>query len=191
MLVRRVLAAAIFSATLLLGGWGWPDLARAAQDRVGNEGGSGEVTLRIAGDEGTRFSGACSVGQEEHNISGRVPQSFEFSLNGSKLVCEIRKQGAQDTGLQVVLKDENTRYIQRSAGSGETVMRLVYEDGTVSSMVSSISQTTSIADGETSSSSSEGKEYKDKEAERSGNGRESLADRIQKRVDEILEQALQ
>lgn len=75
MLVQRasVLVAAV-SAVVLLSSWGWRATAQAAHDEEGSSGGgSGTVTLGIAGDEGTPFSGTCSVGGEEHDIGGQVP----------------------------------------------------------------------------------------------------------------------
>jgi hypothetical protein len=187
-LVQRVsvLVAAI-SVIFLASGWGWQELAQAAQDEKGNKSSeSGDVTLRIAGHEGTRFSGVCSVGEEEHDISGRVPKSFEYDLNYRQLACEIRKQGAQDAGLKVVLKGENTRSVQWSEGGEDAIVRLVYEDGTVSSSMSSTSsQTVSIANGESLSSSAE-----DEAGRRGDENRGSLADQIQKKVDKILERAM-
>jgi hypothetical protein len=186
MLVQRILVLlAAISAIFLLSSWGWQELAQAAQDEGSKHGESGDLTLRIAGDEGTRFSGVCSVGEEEHDINGRVPQSFEYDLNDRQLACEIRKQSAQDAGLKVVLKGENTRSVHRSVGGEDAVIRLAYQDGTVSSsMSSSSSQTASTANSNGSPSSAQN------DAGRGGDGRGSLADQIQQKVDEILEQAL-
>ena len=93
-MVQRTLILVVTASTLahLVASLGWQAAARAAQ---GEEGG-GEprsVTLRLAGDEGTPFSGACSVGGREHEIGGRTPQSFEYEPNDRKLECEIRTQG--------------------------------------------------------------------------------------------------
>lgn len=175
-----VLLAAI-SAILLLSGWGWQ--AQAAQSEGRSRGESEDVTLRIAGDEGTRFSGVCSVGEERYDISGQAPKSFEYDLNDRRLTCELRKRGASDAGLTAVLEGENTRTVHRSVGGEDAVIRLAYQDGNLSSSMSTL-QTTSGANGGSSSSST------DNESERRADGRESLAERIQKRVDEILERAL-
>jgi hypothetical protein len=179
-----ILVAAFFSSTFVLGSWGWQEPVQAAQDEKGNvSGGSGDVTLGIAGDEGTRFSGVCSVGQEEHDISGRVPQSFEYEPKDRKLVCEVRRQGVQNAELKVVLKDENTRSVQRSEGGGDTMMRLVYENGNLSySMSSSSSQKMSGTGSSSSSAANDDAQGVDDQ--------ESLADQIREKVDEILEQAL-
>ncbi len=185
MSVQRILVLlAAISATFLLGGRGWQEPAQAAQSEGSNRGGSESVTLRIAGDEGTPFSGVCSVGEEQHDISGQTPKSFDYDLNDRRLTCEIRKQGARDAGLTTVLEGENTRAVHRSVGGEDAVIRLTYQDGNVSSMSSSSSQTTSGADGGGSSSSA------DNEPKRRGDGPESLADRIQKKVGKILERIL-
>ncbi len=179
-----ILVAVLCSSTFVLGSWGWHEPVQAAQDEKGNESGeSGDVTLRIAGDEGTRFSGVCSVGQREHDISGRVPQSFEYEPNDRKLVCEVRRQGVQDAELKVVLEDDNTRSVQRTAGGKDTMMRLGYENGNLSySMSSSSSQKMSGTGSSSSSAANDDAQGID--------DRESLADQIQEKVDEILEQAL-
>jgi hypothetical protein len=98
-----VLAVAIFSV-LLLGNWA--DRAPAQGRMDGSEGerdGRGDVTLEIRGDQGTRFSGECSVGGERREISGQAPESFEFDLEGGELSCEIGKQGSGSDELEVVL----------------------------------------------------------------------------------------
>lgn len=179
-----ILVAAFFSSTFVLGSWGWQEPVQAAQDEKGNvSGGSGDVTLRIAGDEGTRFSGVCSVGQREHDISGRVPQSFEYEPKDRKLVCEVRRQGVQDAELKVVLKDENTRSVQRSEGGEDTAIRLVYDDGSVSSSMSS-SSSQMISSTSISSSSAAG------DARQRDYNWERFADQIQKKVNGIIERAL-
>lgn len=138
------------------------------------------MTLRIAGDEGTRFSGVCSVGQEEHDISGRVPQGFEYEPKDRKLVCEVQKQGAQNAELRVVLNDGNTRSVQRSEGGEDTLMRSAYDNGNLSSLMSSSSSQNSSSTGDSpTSAANDGRQ-----------GVESLADQVQEKVDEILEQAL-
>jgi hypothetical protein len=59
MLTWRVLALlAAASATLLLGGWAWHVNGQTSEGEEDHRrGGSGPVTLRIAGDDGTRFAG--------------------------------------------------------------------------------------------------------------------------------------
>jgi hypothetical protein len=185
MLVQRVLVLVVtVSAVILLGSLVWQAPAQAAQDKEETKGGdSGSVTLRLAGDKGTPFSGTCSVGGEEHDISARVPQSFEYELNGSKLACEIRKQETQGVELKVSLNAGNTRFVQQSEGGEDTALRLVYEHGSVSSwMSSSSSQMMSSTSGLSSSAASDAKQ-RDYNWER-------FADQIQKKVNGIIERAL-
>ncbi len=167
------------SVLVLVGGSGWQATARAAQ---GEEGGSQApgVTLRIAGDKGTPFSGACSVGAKKHEIEGRAPRRFEYEPNGRKLACEIRTQDARGSELKVVLEDGDNRVVQRSEGGADTSTRLVYEDGSVASSISSSSS--QEMDGSPSSALGDGR--------RADGSRESLADRIQKKVARIVERAM-
>ncbi len=175
-----VLLAAI-SAILLLSGWGWQ--AKAAQSEGRSRGGSEDVTLRIAGEEGTSFSGACSLGGEEHNFSGHVPRSFGYDPDNQKLECEIRKQGDESGELKVVLSSEDARSVQRVEGEDVT-LRLTYAKGSVSSSTtssssqvsssSSFSQTV-ISGGNSSSSGTNGDA-------RGGDDAASLAERIIERV---------
>ncbi len=187
MLTHRllILMAALFSSAFVLGSLGWQEPVQAAQGEKGNKSGeSGDMTLRIAGDKGTRFSGVCSVGQEEHDISGRVPQSFEFEPNDRKLLCEVRKQGTQGTGLEIILEGKNTRSVQRSEGGEDTVIRLVYERGKLTSLMTSSSSQKLGGAGDSASSTAKGNAQGVED-------QESLADQIREKVDEILEQVLQ
>jgi hypothetical protein len=157
MLIQRVsVLVATASAVILLSSCGWQASAWAAQDEEGNKGsGSGDVALRIAGDKGTSFSGTCSAGKEEQDISRRVPQSFEYDLNGQELQCEIRKQGDESGELEVVLSSDDTRSVQRVEGEDVT-LRLTYAKGSVSSSTTSVSggQATNSISSQVSSSSS-------------------------------------
>ena len=109
--------------------------ARQAEERAGSaegEGpGAGEVTLRIEGDPETEFSGTCFVGDEKHELSGRVPQTFRYELvDGRTLECEIHQRS---TGtLKVVLSAGNDRIVQLVSPPGATV-RLTYSGNVVSS----------------------------------------------------------
>lgn len=145
------------------------------------------MALRIGGDEGTRFAGTCSVGREEHDIGGRVPQSFEYDLDDRKLACEIRDdRDAQSNGLEVVLRGENTRSVQRVEGGDESIIEFTYDDGNVSSSMysSSSSQTASstVVGSSGSSTVDDGQGGVDEQG--------SLGDRIRKRVDDMIEQAM-
>ena len=157
MLVQRLsVLVATLSAVILLSSWGLQAPAWAAQDEVENRGGgSGDVALRIAGDKGTPFTGTCSVGGEEHDIGGQVPQSLEYDLNGQELECEIRKQGDESGKLEVVLSSDDVRSVQRIEGEDVT-LRLTYAKGSVSSSTTSVAsgQATDGGSSQVSSSSS-------------------------------------
>jgi hypothetical protein len=185
MLVQRVVVLVVTgSAVILLSSLGWQAPAQAAQDEEETKGGdSGSVTLRFAGDKGTPFSGTCSVGGEEHEISARDPQSFQYELNGRKLACEIRKQEVQGVELKVSLKAGNTRFVQRSEGGEDTAIRLVYEHGSISSSVSSSTSQMMSSTSGSSSSAASGARQRDYNWER-------FDDHIQKKVSGIIEQAL-
>ncbi len=143
MLIQRVLVLVVtVLSVVLLSSWGWQVPAQATQDKENKGGGSGDVTLRIAGDQGTRFSGSCSVGGEERNISGQVPQSYEFDLEGQKLECELRKQGDKSGELRVVLISEYGGSVQRVEGEDVT-LRLTYAKGNVFSSRTSASSSSS------------------------------------------------
>jgi hypothetical protein len=185
MLVQKVLVLVVtVSAVILLSCLVWQAPARASHDEEETKGGdSGSVTFRLAGDKGTPFSGTCSVGAKKHDISARVPQRIEYELNGRKLACEIRKQEAQGVELKVLLKAGNTRSIQRSEGGEDTAIRLVYEDGSVSSSTSSSSSQMMSSTSGLSSSAARDTRQRDYNWER-------FADHIQKKVNSIIEQAL-
>jgi len=169
-----VLTVAILSV-IMLGNWANPGTAREGQD--GSEDkrdGRGDVTLEIRGEEGTGFSGACSVGGEQREISGQVPESFEFDLEGRKLSCEISGQGDGGNGLEVVLSGENVHASQRLAG-GQGTSKITYNGNGSVSVMSSTSRATASGDSDSSLSKSEEKALK------------NLDDRIEQRVDDILE----
>ncbi len=165
-----VLAAALVTV-LLVGNWTDRSLAQEKQDEAGDE--RADVTLRIRGDQGACFSGACSVGEERREISGQAPESFEFDLKGRELSCEIDKQGSQSDELEVVLSGENVHAEQRLTGEQGT-SKITYNGNSFISTTSSSSQTTVNSDGGPSLSKSEEKALK------------NLDDRIEQRVDDIL-----
>lgn len=108
---------------------------------------AGEVALEVGGNEGTEFSGSCAVGDEETEVSGRVPESFVYELDGGRLDCEISAGG----DLEVVLAaSENTRSVQRISGG---TLNLAYENGRVSSSTSSGSDSSSSSSSQVVSSS--------------------------------------
>lgn len=189
MAVHRVSVffAAMAAALILLGSLGWQAGAQAAQGGQNEGGEPGDATLRIGGDRGTRFAGTCTVGREEHLIGGRAPQSFEYDLDGRKLACEIGKdRAAQSNGLEVVLRGEHTRSVQRVVGGDESVIEFTYDDGNISSSISSsssqVASRTAVGGSDSSTADDGGRE--------GGGDRGSLADRIRKRVDGMIEQAV-
>jgi hypothetical protein len=172
-----VLAVAIV-AVLSLGSLADRALAQEKHDGVeGEQSAPGSVTLKIQGDKGARFSGACSVGGERREVSGRAPERFEFDLKGRSLSCEIGNEGSQNDELKVVLNGENVHAEQRLAGEQGT-SKITYDgNGSVSTMSSS-SQATAGDDNGSSLSKSEEKALK------------NLSDRIEQRVDDILGQMM-
>ncbi|MDQ3913609.1 MAG: hypothetical protein M3305_17930 [Actinomycetota bacterium] len=110
-----------------------------AESRIESSGDGGrvrEATLEFQGDPGTAFSGTCTIGDEEREVSGQVPERFIFELDGQKLGCEIHKQS---TGtMNVVLDAGGADYVQRT-DSRRTTVRIVYSgQGFSSSIQSSI-----------------------------------------------------
>jgi hypothetical protein len=103
-----------------------------------------EATLEMNGDPGTEFSGSCAVGDEETEVSGQVPESFTYELDGGRLECEISKESA-DGELEVVFSAGGTRSVQRISGG---TLNLTYENGRISSF-----STSSSSSGGSSSSS--------------------------------------
>jgi hypothetical protein len=147
-LSRRGGAVRTNSALLL----GWALLSVAiATGCTGNAQASGDgeedqARLEIKGSSGTEFSGSCAVGDEEpEEISGQVPESFTFDLEGKPLDCEISSEGDLQVELTV---GENVRSAQRISGG---TLNLAYENGSISSFVSS----SSGSSGQASSSSSQ------------------------------------
>jgi hypothetical protein len=197
MLATRVLVLlAAVSTVFLLGAWGWQAQVQALQDEERDKRGERDVTLRIAGDPQARFSGVCLIRAHEQKIGGGVPRRYAYDLDNRRLVCEIRKQGAESGELKVVLNGEGTHSVYRMAGK-ESVVRLIYDDGNLSSsmsssgggMSSSSSQVSSSSFSQTLNSSSSISSASD--ATRGREKRESLADRIVddtwKRIEDAFE----
>jgi hypothetical protein len=100
-----------------------------------------KVTLKVAGDQGTSFSGVCSVGGHEEVLEGRVPERYAYELDGAKLECEIRKEGAG--ALEIVVTGEGVHSVQRTNAQGST-LRFVLSGGSISSSTSSVSQNQAV-----------------------------------------------
>ncbi len=111
-----------------------------------------EVTLRIEGSPGMRFSGTCTVGNEEHAIGGQVPREFGYNLGGQELDCEVRRQSAGAGTLEVLLlAGSNVGSIQQTNAPGGTV-NLTYSSNGVSSSTSTNSTSRVIQSSKVSSS---------------------------------------
>ena len=98
----------------------------------GSTGGSGtrpeEAALEIKGDSGIEFSGSCTVGDEESQISGQAPQSFVYELGGRRLDCQIRKDSSGGN-LQLIFTAGGTRAVQQISGGA---LNLTYDHGMIS-----------------------------------------------------------
>ena len=113
--------------------------------QTSGDSGEDQAQLELKGDSGTEFSGSCAIGDEEpEEISGQVPQSFTYDLDGNPLKCEITSEGNIEANLSV----GNTHSVQRFSGG---TLNLTYENGSISSSVSS----SSGSSGQASSSSSQ------------------------------------
>ncbi len=130
---------------------------KVGEERTGGGGSGREVTLSIEGDPGTGFSGTCNVGDEENELSGQVPESFGYDLEGQQLECEIRQEGAGS--LEILLTGPGDRIEQRINNPGGTISLAYSENGVSSSTSSSgssssVNQVVSNSSGGSSSSSS-------------------------------------
>jgi Putative auto-transporter adhesin, head GIN domain len=151
------------SAILVTGGL----LAAAfATGCTGNAEASGDrkedhARLEIKGPSKTEFSGSCTVGDKElEEIGGQVPKTFTYSLHGRPLDCEISSDGDLQVDLTV---GENVHAVQRISGGN---LNFTYENGSVSSVVSSSSESggqgSSLSSGVISSVETPGQESSDK-----------------------------
>jgi hypothetical protein len=120
-----------------------------AGSEVNVDNGEDQARLEIKGEHGTEFSGFCAVGDgEPEEISGQVPQSFTYDLNGEPLRCEI----ASEDNIEVNLTADNTRSVQQISGG---TLNLTYQDGSISSSTSSSSSSSISSSGETDEESSD------------------------------------
>jgi len=125
---------------------------RATDVGPGEDGGRGErVSLEIGGSPGTAFSGVCSVGDEEAELAGEVPQRFVYYPEGREIHCELRKEDAGSGNLKVVLAAPGNRIVQQTNAEGGSV-ELTFSGNGGSSSVST--STTSSGSGSQVSSSS-------------------------------------
>jgi hypothetical protein len=124
---------------------------RAGGENTMSRNSGGGVMLSIEGDSGTEFSGTCSVGDEAYELSGEVPESFDYDLEGQQLECEIRQESAGN--LNVLLTGPGDRIQQQANTPGGTIS-LVYSENGVSSSTSSSGASSSSVNQVVSSSSS-------------------------------------
>lgn len=126
---------------------------RSTGERAGDGGSPQTVTLSIQGDPGTEFSGTCTVGGEEKTISGEVPRSFEYKLDGGGIECEIRHGPGTGT-MKVVLTGNGIRSVQQVNTPGGTISLSYTNGGISSSTTSTSSSTSSVSTSQASRSSS-------------------------------------
>jgi hypothetical protein len=112
---------------------------------------SGEVTLKIEGSPGTKFSGTCIVGgKEEKKVSGRVPKRFIFEPVGQPLECEISKQSSNSGQIKVEFSaGGHTNSVQQTSTQGGSLI-LQYDGHGSTGLVSS---STSVSGDQASSTS--------------------------------------
>lgn len=89
---------------------------------LGAGSGKPDVTLRVEGDRGIRFSGICTVGKEQTVLTGEVPKQFTYHLEDQKLSCRIQKQDSKNEtkneSLRVILlAGDTTRSVQQTNSS--------------------------------------------------------------------------
>lgn len=111
-------------------------IAEDARGSVEGMDGPQQATLRITGDPGTRFSGACLVGEKERVLDGRVPERYAFEPGGKKLECEVRKEGG---ALKIVFTDGASVRSEQRTGAGESTVRFAYSGSSIASSTSSVS----------------------------------------------------
>lgn len=123
----------------------------------------GEVRVKIDGESGTRFSGACVVGDEGREVSGQVPGLFVYEPEGREVECEIRKEGKDAGSLKfsVDAGGENSKQKIRATAdnlefsvSGGSVSYTTSSTSSSSSSSSSVVQKSSANSSSYSSSSS-------------------------------------
>lgn len=115
------------------------DEAKEKKDAAG----PGKVKLKIGGEPGRRFSGTCSIGGEEREVSGQVPGRFVYEPEGRKMECEISNEGPDAGQLKFSVKAGGENQKQRIKVTGDTINFSFSGDG--------ISYTTSSASGSNSS----------------------------------------
>lgn len=120
--------------------------ARAGGSGAGNKSGvrPGEVRLKINGKRGTPFTGTCSIGDEEREVSGQVPERFVYEPEGRKVECELRNEGPDAGQLKFFVDARASNQKQKIRVTGDNIDFTFSGDG--------ISYTASSASSSSSSS---------------------------------------
>ena len=119
------------------------------------EGPGQEVTLKIEGDPGTTFSGACNIGDREDELIGEIPQSFVYELSeGQKLACEIRKSDQDAGSLKVTLTAPGSNIVEQTNTPVGSLNLSLSESGVTSSSSSASSSSSSVVQQNSSSGNS-------------------------------------
>lgn len=132
-----------------IGGADGAEIAGNSRRDDGGEEGPRKVTLKITGDRGTEFSGACSVGGTESSLDGRVPERYVFEPRGERLGCELRTEGGS---LGIVLTDGASVHSEQQTTAGESTVKFTYANGSIWSSTSSVSEGRSVTYSDNSSS---------------------------------------
>ena len=128
---------------------------RATEQGSEADEGRGEgVSLEIQGGPGTAFSGVCSIGDEEAELAGEVPQRFVYYPEGREIHCELRKEDAGSGNLKVVLAAPGNRIVQQTNAESGNVELTFSGNGGGSSSVSTSSSSSGSGSQVSSSSSS-------------------------------------
>jgi hypothetical protein len=122
-----VFALAVFLAAFATG-------CGTGNAQAGSDSEKDQARLEVKGSPGSAFSGSCAIGDEEpEEIGGEVPQTFTYDLGGRALDCEVSSDG--DLRVEFIV-GENHRSVQSISGD---TLNLTYEDGSISSVTSSSS----------------------------------------------------
>ncbi|WP_119066474.1 hypothetical protein [Rubrobacter indicoceani] len=119
------------------------------------------VLIRFQGEEGTRFSGTCSVNGEEEAVEGAVPERLSYQLAGDgEVSCNLTKEGDGRLRVQLESGDDSSVYEVTEPGSeisftySGSGLSSSTNSSSNSSTSSSTSSTRSVSSGSSSNSSS-------------------------------------
>jgi hypothetical protein len=119
------------------------DEVRAGDVVVENSGDSGgglpgKVILKIDGEPGALFSGTCTVGGEEREVSGQVPGRFVYEPEGREVECEIQNRGPDAGPLEFSVTADGSNRKQKVKVTGDT-MSFSFSGNSISHTTSSTS----------------------------------------------------